>query len=42
MDINDFRHIPVQQDGRTVGIISVRDCIAYVTKHFPELSNHTN
>lgn len=42
MDVNDFRHIPVEEDGRVVGIVSVRDCLAYVTRHFPELSSQTN
>jgi signal-transduction protein with cAMP-binding, CBS, and nucleotidyltransferase domain len=42
MDVNDFRHIPVEEDGRVVGIISVRDCLAYLTQHFPEFKNHTN
>ncbi len=42
MDVNDFRHIPVEMDGRVVGIISVRDCMAYITRHFPEFSNQTN
>ncbi|HOA75800.1 MAG TPA: CBS domain-containing protein [Phycisphaerae bacterium] len=42
MDINDFRHIPVRNPDGTLGIISVRDCLAYVTRHFPELKSHTN
>lgn len=42
MDVNDFRHIPIQEDGRTVGIISVRDCLAYVTRLFPEFHSSTN
>lgn len=31
MDVNDFRHIPIQEDGDVVGVISVRDCLGYVT-----------
>lgn len=42
MDVNDFRHVPIEENGRVVGIISVRDCLAYVTRHFPELSSQTN
>jgi CBS domain-containing protein len=42
MDINDFRHIPVRSADGTLGIISVRDCLAYVTRQFPELKSHTN
>lgn len=42
MDVNDFRHIPIEEDGAVVGIISVRDCLAYVTRHFPELRTQTN
>jgi signal-transduction protein with cAMP-binding, CBS, and nucleotidyltransferase domain len=42
MDVNDFRHIPIEQDGRVVGIISVRDVLAFIVQHFPELSAHQN
>jgi CBS domain-containing protein len=42
MDNHDYRHVPIQEDGEVVGVISVRDCIAYVTEHFPELKSSTN
>lgn len=42
MDVNDFRHIPVVMDSGVMGIISVRDCLAYVTRHFPEFNSQTN
>lgn len=42
MDINDFRHIPIEENERAVGVVSVRDVLAYVTQHFPELKVATN
>ncbi len=42
MDVNDFRHIPIECDGRIVGITSVRDVLAYITRQFPELSAHNH
>jgi CBS domain-containing protein len=42
MDVNDFRHIPIERNEQVVGIISVRDVLAYVTQQFPELAAQTN
>lgn len=42
MDVNDFRHIPIEADTGVAGIISVRDCLAYITQHFPELAAGAN
>jgi CBS domain-containing protein len=42
MDVNDFRHIPIERDEQIVGIISVRDVLAYITQQFPELAANTN
>lgn len=32
MDCGDYRHLPVLQDGRLVGMISVRDMLAHITQ----------
>lgn len=32
MDIGGYRHIPVLTDGRTTGVISVRDILRYITE----------
>ncbi len=37
MAVGDFRHIPIERDEKAVGIISVRDVLGYVTRHFPEI-----
>lgn len=37
MAVGDFRHIPIERDEATVGIVSVRDVLGYVTRHFPEI-----
>ncbi len=42
MDINDFRHLPIEQNERVAGIISVRDVLAYITGHFPEFAIQGN
>jgi signal-transduction protein with cAMP-binding, CBS, and nucleotidyltransferase domain len=42
MDVNDFRHVPVVMEGRVVGVISVRDCMAYITRHFAEFKSEPN
>ena len=37
MHVGGFRHIPiVDDDGRPLHVISIRDLIAYVLDHFPE------
>jgi CBS domain-containing protein len=33
MDIGGYRHVPVLQDGRVVGVVSSRDVLAYVVHH---------
>jgi CBS domain-containing protein len=33
MDIGGYRHVPVLQDGRMLGVVSSRDVLAYVVKH---------
>ncbi len=37
MAIGDFRHVPIERDEKPVGIISVRDVLGYLTRHFPEI-----
>ena len=37
MAVGDFRHIPIEQDERPVGIISVRDVLGYLAGKFPEI-----
>jgi CBS domain-containing protein len=31
MDCGDYRHLPVMQDGRLVGVVSVRDMLEHIT-----------
>lgn len=33
MDVGGYRHVPVVQDHRMVGVVSVRDVIRYLVKH---------
>ena len=33
MDLGGYRHIPLLQDGKVAGIISVRDVLTYITQH---------
>lgn len=33
MDVGGYRHVPVMQDGRVLGVVSVRDVIRYILKH---------
>jgi CBS domain-containing protein len=42
MSVGDFRHIPIEAGERPEGIISVRDLLAYVTDHFPEINDGIN
>src|SRR5205807_9964711 len=32
MDIGGYRHLPIVQEGRPVGVISVRDIMRHITK----------
>ncbi|RPI10183.1 MAG: CBS domain-containing protein [Zetaproteobacteria bacterium] len=37
MSVGGFRHVPlVDADGRSVGILSVKDIVDYLAEHFPE------
>lgn len=42
MDINDFRHIPIEDGEHPIGVISVRDVLDHLTRHFPELNTDVN
>lgn len=33
MDVGGYRHVPVVQDNRMVGVVSIRDVIRYLVKH---------
>ena len=36
MKAGDFRHLPVDQGpGKAVGLISIRDILAYIAEHYP-------
>lgn len=35
MSIGGFRHIPIVKDGRPLGVVSVRDIVAYLAQMFP-------
>lgn len=36
MKVGDFRHLPVDQGpGKPVGLISIRDVLAYIAEHYP-------
>jgi CBS domain-containing protein len=32
MNVGGYRHIPILEDGRPVGVISIRDILAYLTQ----------
>jgi CBS domain-containing protein len=36
MDIGGYRHVPVVQDGRVLGVVSSRDVLSYILKHSTE------
>ena len=36
MDVGGYRHVPVVQEGRVLGVVSVRDVIAYLVEHSRE------
>lgn len=42
MAVGDYRHIPIEADEKVSGIISVRDVLAYLAEHFPELTGNYN
>lgn len=37
MAVGDYRHIPIHREGRPLGIVSVRDVLAFLTREIPEL-----
>lgn len=37
MAVGDFRHIPIEENEKPVGIVSVRDVLRYVSEQFPEI-----
>ena len=37
MDVGGYRHLPVMDGGRVVGIVSVRDIMRYITEDLMSL-----
>jgi len=37
MMLGGYRHIPIERDGRLVGIVSVRDILAYLARQFGDV-----
>ena len=37
MSTRDFRHLPVKREGLVIGIVSLRDVIAYLARWYPNL-----
>ena len=37
MAVGDYRHIPIRRADGVLGVISVRDVLSYLTRHFPDL-----
>ena len=37
MAVGDFRHIPIEENEKPVGITSVTDVLGYLTQQFPEI-----
>lgn len=37
MMVPGFRHIPIQDDGALIGVVSVRDILAYLADHFHDV-----
>ena len=37
MAVGDYRHIPVTKKGRLVGIVSIRDVLAFLSARYPDL-----
>ena len=41
MSVGDYRHIPVTRGGVVVGVISVRDLLAFLDEEYPGLLSET-
>lgn len=37
MSVGDFRHIPVTEEGKLVGVVSLRDVVAFLGTWYPDL-----
>ena len=37
MMVGGFRHIPVEEDGKLIGVVSVRDILGYLADHFDDV-----
>lgn len=37
MMVGDYRHIPIEDDGKLVGVVSVRDILGFLVDRFPDL-----
>ena len=42
MAVGDFRHLPIEDNERVVGVTSVRDVLEYLAQQFPEVLGNMN
>jgi CBS domain-containing protein len=41
MAVGDYRHVPIEKDGRPAGVVSVRDLLGYIAQQCPETRTRT-
>ncbi len=37
MMVGDYRHVPIEEEGRALGVVSVRHILSYIAQHFPDV-----
>lgn len=42
MVVGDFRHVPIEDDGKALGVVSVKHVLGYMVDHHPELFRKSN